>query len=176
MKVVTVNIKNLQVLIFIVSIFLCQSNAWACMKIDDSYSLPPFVIALLMSIVFALTIIGITYLVKRVFFKTTNVYSVGIFTIIFLSLGIGLFGSFILPLYQDIYIEMGVALPDHTSLILRLKHLFWFPFLISILLLRLVKSTKIKLSWVITFIGSEIVLLSMVIWSLYSVAFVLAGC
>ncbi len=64
MKIGTVNIKNLQAFIFIVSIFLYQSNAWACLKTDDPYSLSPFVIALLMSIVFALIIIGITCLIK----------------------------------------------------------------------------------------------------------------
>ena len=163
-------------ILWAIFLLLFQSNAWACVKDSDSIEIPRYFYALIISIIFALIIIGITYLIKRLFFKTTKVYSIGIIAVLAFAFIIGVVGSFILPLYQDVYIEMGIELPEHTALMLKYKHLLWFPFLISVLAFLQIKSKEINLSWVLSFIGSEIVILTMVFWSLYSAIFVLGGC
>ncbi len=163
-----------QLLLGAASFFLFAGTAWACLETDDSVEIPRYVYAVIISIIFALLIIGTTYLVKRLFFKTTNLYSAGIIAVLAFAFTIGLLGSFIIPEYQKTFVEMGVALSIHTELLLKYKHLLWFPLLIAAMAVWRLNSTKIKLSWILFFIGAEIFLLTMVFWSLYSSIFILA--
>lgn len=176
MKPSFVNINNMKKLFWKLAIFFSfYNNAWACIKADDSIDIPIYVYPLIISIIFALLIIGITYLVKRIFFKTTNFYSVGIVAILVFAFIIGLLGSFILPIYQDMFDQMGMALAIQTEVLFKYKHVLWAPLFIAAVVVWRSNNNKIKLSWVLSFIGFEIVLLTMVFWSLYSSVIIL-GC
>lgn len=153
-----------------------QSRVFACVDTTDSFQMPLFITILLVCLAFTLLIMLMVYLVKRIFFKKTNIYSPAVVTALIIAFIIGTFSSFLIPQYQYMFYDMGVVLPLQTELVISYRFLFWTPFIAAIAALIFNKGRQIQISWVIAFLCIELVISMMVIWSLYSAIFILGGC
>lgn len=155
---------------------LFQSNAFACMSTSDSSVIPLFIIILFVCLAFILSIILVTYLVNRLFFERTNIYSPVVIAALIVAFIIGGFSSFLIPEYQNMYYEMGAALPIQTKFILEYRFLLWIPFIIATVAFIFKKDKQIQISWIIVFLCIEVIISMVVIWALYSAIFMLGGC
>ncbi len=118
----------------------------------------------------------VTYMVKRLFFEATSIYFPVVVSALLVAFIIGGFSSFLIPEYQRMYYEIGVALPIQTKFIIEYRFLLWIPFIAAIAVLILKNGRQVQISWLIAFLCSELVISMVVIWALYSAIFILGGC
>lgn len=121
--------------------FLPMHSALACIREEDSFNFPLFLIFSAMMIFVVAMFALLSWSIKKIFFQKFSWFPL-VFTLsLLLSLALGIFGTFGISQYEPIFAIFGEDLPRGTQILLNVRQLLWLP---SILTAWLYYSTREK--------------------------------
>jgi len=91
-----------------------------------------------------------------------------------LGIALGLFGTFAIPRFRDVFEAFGTYLPWQTKLLIDFPYLLWTPLVLSLVLWWLLRSDKARVVGYIIILLCEFVSIPLIVTSMYLPIFNLA--
>jgi hypothetical protein len=151
-------------------------NAFACVSGEGTFDLPNYVVAFSAGIICSVVLAVIILAIKLIFFRKAKCFPV--FAVASTALGVilGLFATFVVPAFIEVFESLGTSLPAPTRWLLDFRYLLWAPLLLIAISWRSLRSKVTRTRYYLFSFLGESLLLSLALATLYLPFFKLENC